>query len=126
MIIDTKTFDETSKIKKQVLCRNGEDNENVIYSLLILEEEKGQPKKVIYRWVRKPAHEGGRSGVFISEEEHIYQGEMSNHRKHGEGEYIIIQKLSNSSEKHCGIWELGATISSRVERWSQMTELNVR
>jgi hypothetical protein len=38
MILDVKQFDESCQIKKQVLCRNGEENENVIFSFITLEE----------------------------------------------------------------------------------------
>lgn len=34
--------------------------------------------------------------IFIIEEEHIYSGRMEENRKHGDGEYIIIKKMSNA------------------------------
>jgi hypothetical protein len=43
----------------------------------------------------------------LKEEEHIYKGEMRNNRKHGEGEYIILRRWSDSTEtrlKCCGTW----------------------
>jgi hypothetical protein len=38
MVVDVKQFDDSSKIRKQLLCRDAEDNENVILSFMTLEE----------------------------------------------------------------------------------------
>lgn len=46
--------------------------------------------------------------VFITEEEHIYSGGMEENRKNGAGQYIIIKKMSNATEKRIrykGTWK---------------------
>jgi hypothetical protein len=84
MILDAKEFDKDSKIKKHLLCKNGENDEHTIFSFLVLEEENGQPKEIIYRWVRRPSSDSAKgNGLAVTEEEHIYQGQMKNNRKHG-------------------------------------------
>jgi hypothetical protein len=76
------------------------------------------PIKVIYRWTRKLAEYSGKSaGFIIKSEEHIYQGEISNSRKHGNGEYILIRRFSNNTEKitRCvGTWQHDIFMSGTI------------
>jgi hypothetical protein len=53
---------------------------------------------VTYRWVRKIKK--AESPVYLVEEEHIYNGTMKAHHKHGKGIYLIVKRYSDNSEKH--------------------------
>jgi hypothetical protein len=41
MILDVNIFDENSKVKKHLLAKNGENDENIFFSFLVLSEEDG-------------------------------------------------------------------------------------
>lgn len=74
---------------------------------------------MIYKWKRKPYYQlGVNHAVQITQEEHIYQGAMENNRKHGEGEYILIQRLSDGTEKntrYTGTWNHDILASGMIE-----------
>ena len=62
----------------------------------IVEEKLGEDlTNVIYRWLRIPKEDA----TGLIEEEHIYRGGMKKNRKDGRGEYMIISRYSDNTEK---------------------------
>ena len=53
MILDMKQYDQSSKMKKHFIFKDGEKDEKIIFSYMILRSDKELPTEVIYRWIRK-------------------------------------------------------------------------
>jgi hypothetical protein len=68
--------------------RDGENDERLIFKMMVEEWNEGQPSRVIYKWIRKPRE----SVNGLVEEEHLYHGSMLNRHKHGPGEYLITRR----------------------------------
>lgn len=105
MVIDFKTFEPGCETRQHLIARNGEGDDSIIFSFIVLDEDEGNPSKVIYRWVRRQTEQS--KGLALKEEEHIYKGEMKAGRKHGKGEYIVLKKWNNATEtqqRYRGIW----------------------
>ena len=114
MIIDWKEFEGNPRVKSQLLLKDGDSDENVIFSYIVEEWREKDPVKVCYRWVRK-AHKAAGHGLV--EEEHIYRGQMENMRKHGQGQYLIVRKFSDNTEKQQiikGVWSQDILAEGRV------------
>lgn len=66
VIIDWKQYEESERVKSQLLVRDGEKDEKTIFSYLVEEWNKNEPVKVIYRWIRKPLPSGTANGLSLS------------------------------------------------------------
>lgn len=94
MIVDEKRTKPNSEIQGYLQLRDGE-NEKPVFTYIVEEKLGEDLTNVIYRWLRIPKEDA--SGLI--EEEHIYRGGMKKNRKDGRGEYMIISRYSDNTEK---------------------------
>ena len=90
MIADWKEFRRGEERQGELSLRDGENDEGLIFEMMVQEWSEGQPSRVIYKWIRKPRD----SGSGLLEEEHLYHGSMLNRHKHGPGQYLITRRYA--------------------------------
>lgn len=105
MVVDCKESKEGGESFKEITLKNGEEDNKTIFSYVIEKEIGPQYHLVTYRWTNRCKRI--EESTFLREEEHIYQGPILNNCKNGQGQYTIIRRYSDNSEKHQivkGIW----------------------